>query len=642
MADENYRRKLTAILSADVAGYSRLMGDDEAATVSTLKSHRQLITEKVQAFNGRVVDSPGDNILSEFRSIVDAVKCAVAIQEGLLKQNDELPENRKMHFRIGVNLGDVIQDEDRIYGDGVNIAARVEGLADPGGVAISGTAFDNIRNKLDYGYQFSGEHAVKNIANPVRVYKILTAPEFSGKIIGEKRFLGRMSRKVAIAAILASIVVIGGLVSYYIYLHRSGRIEPASVEKMAFPLPQKPSIAVLPFENLSDDPAQDKIVDGITDNIITLLSKVPQLFVISQNSSFAYKGKPMKVQQVAEELGIQYVLEGSVQRSGDQVRVTAKLVDALEGHHLWSERYDQKFNDVFTIQDEIALNVVSALQILLKEGEKGRVVRRETTSIDAWELFLQADVEARRYTKDSLAKARELLQQALALDPNYVRAWGMLGFTHIIDWRFGYSDSREHSMQAAEAADRQALSLDDTNSRTYSGLGATYLWKGEHDQAIEMCRKAISLNPNIADNYALLGMIMFFSGKPEDTLELIRKAMRLNPNYPLWYLFPMQEAYRLMERYDEAIETINEELRRLDNFFGRTRLALTYAQSGRDAEARAEIARVLSAKPDMTLSIWANAQSYKDSSQLERDLADLRRVGLPEKPPPPPPASTKD
>jgi adenylate cyclase len=273
MADEDYKRKLTAILSADVAGYSRLMGDNEVATVSTLKSRRNLISEKVQAFNGRVVDSPGDNLLAEFRSIVDAVSCAVAIQEGLQVENDELPENRKMMFRIGVNLGDVIQDEDRIYGDGVNIAARVEGLADPGGIAISGTAFDNIRNKLDCGYQFSGEHAVKNIANPVRVYKILTNPECAGKVIGEKRFLGWMSRKVAMASILSLAIIIGGLVSYYIYLHQSGRIEPASVEKMAFPLPDKPSIAVLPFDNMSGDSDQIYIADGISENIIAALSK---------------------------------------------------------------------------------------------------------------------------------------------------------------------------------------------------------------------------------------------------------------------------------------------------------------------------------------------------------------------------------
>ena len=273
MADENYKRKLTAILSADVAGYSRLMGDDEVATVRTLKSYRELITGKVQAYIGRVVDSPGDNILSEFRSIVDAVKCAVAIQAELHAQNEKLPENRKMNFRIGVNLGDVIQDDERIYGDGVNIASRIEGLADPGGVAISGTAFDNVRNKLDCGYQFSGEHAVNNIANPVRVYKILTNPECAGKVLGEKRFLGRMSRRVALSAIMISAIIIGVLVSYYIYLYQSGKIETDSTKKTVFPQSDKPSLPYLPFVNMSEDPNQQYLGDGMSEQIITELSQ---------------------------------------------------------------------------------------------------------------------------------------------------------------------------------------------------------------------------------------------------------------------------------------------------------------------------------------------------------------------------------
>ena len=381
MADEDYKRKLTAILSADVSGYSRLMSDDETATVSTLKSHRNLFSEKVQEFNGRVVDSPGDNILAEFRSIVDAVSCAVEIQHVLKEKNEDLSDNRKMVFRIGVNLGDVIQDEDRIYGDGVNIASRIEGLADPGGVAISGTAFDNIRNKLDCGYQFSGEHAVKNIANPVRVYKILTEPECAGKVIGEKRFLGRISRRVAIASILASAIIIGGLVSYYIYLHQSGRLESASVEKMAFPLPDKPSIAVLPFDNMSGDPNQEYFSDGITEHIITSLSKVPYLFVIARNSTFSFKNKNVKVQQIAEKFGVRYILEGSVQRSGDRVRITAQLIDATEGYHLWADSFDRKIDDIFSLQDEIAMKIMSELQVKLTVDELGRIYAIKTKNI---------------------------------------------------------------------------------------------------------------------------------------------------------------------------------------------------------------------------------------------------------------------
>jgi len=414
------------------------------------------------------------------------------------------------------------------------------------------------------------------------------------------------------------------------------------VDKTAFPLPDKPSVAVLPFENLSDDPATDKIVDGITGNIITLLSKVPTLFVISRKSTFAYKGKPVKVQQVAEDLGVQYVLEGSVQKSGDQLRVSAQLVDALEGHHLWADRYDRQFKDVFAMQDEIALNVCSALQVLFREGEQARVVRGGTRSVEAWELYLQADTEYRKWSKEGEAKARELLQQALEVDPNYLDAWSKLASTHLVDARFGYGESREDSLRAAEEAIANVLAVDDTNSGVYNTLATIHFWKGEHDKAITMAEKAINLNPKSSTAVAKLAWIMFASGRPEEALELIQRAMRLNPNYPDWWLMILEESYRLSGRYDEAIETIKEELRRYENYFTRTRLALYYAQTGRDEEARAEIARALRIRPDMNLEIWEKAQFFKDRSQLERDLADLRRVGLPEKPPPSPPSGNQN
>jgi adenylate cyclase len=362
------------------------MGEDEAATVSTLKSHRNLISEKVQTFKGRVVDSPGDNILAEFRSIVDAISCAVETQNRLKEKNEKLPDNRKMIFRIGVNLGDVIQDGDRIYGDGVNISARIEGLADPGGVAISGTAFDNVRNKIDCGYQFSGEHAVKNIANPVRVYKILTNPECAGKVIGEKRFLGRISRRVAITSVLASAIIIGGLVSYYIYLHQSGRIESFSIGKVATPLSEKASIAVLPFDNMSNDPEQEYFSDGISEDIITDLSKISGLIVIARNSSFTYKGKSVNAQQIGQDLRVHYLLEGSVRKAGGQVRINAQLIDASNGHHLWADRYDGDMCDIFALQDKITRKIISALALKLTASEqkaltdRGRTIFRHTTS----------------------------------------------------------------------------------------------------------------------------------------------------------------------------------------------------------------------------------------------------------------------
>ena len=628
MAEEGFKRKLTAILSADVEGYSRLMSEDEGATVRMLTTYREVMTTLIQQHNGKVLDSTGDNLLAEFASVVDAVQCAVSVQKEIQSRNAELSENRRMQFRIGINLGDVIEEEGRIYGDGVNIAARLESLAYAGGICISKTAFDHIESKLPYGYEYIGDQTVKNIPKPVGAYRVQMEPRVTVPGSGEAKPARPERRRTYIigAAALAVVVILAGV--WYFYSRPS--FEPASVEKMAFPLPDKPSIAVLPFENLSDDSAKDQIVDAITGNVIMLLSKVPELFVISRNSTFAYKGKPVKVQQVAEDLGVQYVLEGSVQRSGDQLRIAAQLVDALEGHHLWAERYDRKFKDVFAIQDEIALSVVSALRVLLSEGEQARVVRSGTRSVEAWELHLQGRVEIRRYSKEGQAKARELLQQALTLDPDYVEAWGSLAVTHWIDARFGYSDSREDSLRAAEEAVVRALSLDDTDSGAYKILGGIHLMKGEHDKAIAMGEKSLTLNPNSASNIGSLAMTMFWSGRPEESLQLIRRAMRLNPNYPLWYLMVMEEAYRLTGRYDEAIETIKEELRRLDMFFTRTRLALYYAQSGRDEEARAEIARVLSVKPDMNLKIWANANFFKDPSRLERDLADLRRVGLPE------------
>ena len=403
------------------------------------------------------------------------------------------------------------------------------------------------------------------------------------------------------------------------------------IEKMAYPLPKKPSIVVLPFVNLSDDTATNKVVDGVTDNIVTLLSKVPQLFVISSKSSFAYKDKQVTVQQIAEDLGVRYVLEGSVHKEDDKLQISVKLVDAVEDHHLWTDRYDLKFEDVFGIQDEIALNVCSNLRVLLSEGEQARVVRGMTKSVEAFGLYIQADVQRQLWTKESEIKARDLAKQALAIDPNYIDAWSMLAGTHIVDARFGYGDSHEESLSAAENAINEILALDDTNSDAYSKLGTVHLWRGEHDQAIIAHKKAYTLNPNNSDNIARLAWALFAAGEPEEALVLIKEAMRLNPSFADWWLMILEESYRLSGRYDEAIETIHEELRRLDNYFTRTRLALYYAQTGREEEARAEIAKVLQLKPDMNLKIWENAQFFKNRDWIERDLIDLRRVGLPDK-----------
>ena len=329
MATQEVKRKLTAILSADVKGYSRLMSEDEAGTIRRLNAYKEMMANFIQQHHGRVVDAPGDNLLAEFGSVVDAVQCALKIQKELKTRNEELPENRRMEFRIGINLGDVIEEGDKIYGDGVNIAARLESLSEAGGICISGTAYDQVENKLSLGYEYLGEQPVKNIAKPVRVYRVLVEPKAVAQRISEV----------------------------------------ASKERMALPLPDKPSIAVLPFVNMSDDPKQEYFSDGMTDEIITALSKVPNLFVIARNSTFTYKGKAVKVKQVSEELGVRYVLEGSVRKAGHRIRINAQLIDALKGHHLWAERYDRELRDIFALQDEITMKIIIALQVELTAGE---------------------------------------------------------------------------------------------------------------------------------------------------------------------------------------------------------------------------------------------------------------------------------
>src|SRR5210317_1825629 len=420
MAEKGFKRKLTAILSADVEGYSRLMRDDEEATVRDLAAHRVLITEIIQQHNGRVVDSPGDNILAEFPSVVDAVNGAIKIQQEIKKSNAGVPEDRRMEFRIGVNLGDVIEEEERIYGDGVNIAARVEGLAAGGGIAISGTVYEHIKEKLSLGYHYLGEQDVKNISEPVRVYRLLTEPADAGKMIDEKKPKTVKWRWVTSGAIALIILVVGAIIIWHFYYR--AQIESASLEKMAFPLPDKPSIAVLPFENISGDPEQEYFSDGITEDLITDLSKISGLFVIARNSVFIYKGRPIKIAEVGRELGVRYVLEGSVRKANGSVRITAQLVDATTEGHLWAERYDRDLKDIFALQDEVTQKIVAALAVKLTEDEQERLVRKYTENMEAYDSFLQGMELIHHHTKEANIQARQMYKRAIDLDPKFAAA----------------------------------------------------------------------------------------------------------------------------------------------------------------------------------------------------------------------------
>ncbi|NIS62943.1 MAG: adenylate/guanylate cyclase domain-containing protein, partial [Proteobacteria bacterium] len=506
MTTEGFKRKLTTMFSADVAGYSRLMGEDEAATVKTITAYRNIMAELIKQHRGRVVDSPGDNVLAEFTSVVDAVQCAVAVQKEFQARNAELPEDRRMEFRIGINLGDVIEEEDRIYGDGVNIAARLEALADPGGICISKTAFDQIETKLPLGYEYLGEQTVKNIAKPVGAYQVLMEP----------------------------------------------RVTVAGKEEKVLPLPEEPSIAVLPFANISGDPEQEYFSDGLTEEIITALSKVDKIFVIASNSTFSYKGKPVKVQQVGEELGVRYVLEGSVRKAGDRVRITAQLIDALTGHHLWAERYDRDLKDIFALQDEITMRILTALRVTLTEGEQARMYDKGTENLDSFLKVLQGMHYLLRFNEDDNVVARQMFEEAVPLDPENPVAHTMLGWTHVMDVWYGSSESPGKSMERASELAQKAIALDETQDSAHSLLGHIYLMMRQYDMAIAEGERAVALNPNGADAHAHLAMTLNYVGRREEAIALFKKAIRLNPMPPNWYLTHLAFTYRLTGKNEEA------------------------------------------------------------------------------------------
>jgi adenylate cyclase len=629
MATQDFRRKLTAILSADVKGYSRLMGEDEEATVRTMTAHRNAVATVIEKYRGRVVDSPGDNILAEFASVVDAVQSAVEIQEVIRGKNAELPENRRMEFRIGINLGDVIQEGERIYGDGINIAARLEGLADPGGICISGSAYEQIENKLALGYQYMGEHTVKNIVKPIRVYKVPIGPETPKKVAGERR-PARKWQRPALAVVIALFVVAGAVAIWKAYrLTTSPPIETASVEKMAYPLPDRPSIAVLPFDNLSEDPKQEYFSDGLTEEIISALSSVPKLFVIARNSTFTYKGKPVKVQQVSEELGVRYVLEGSVRKAGDNIRITAQLIDALTGNHLWAERYERHLNDIFAVQDEITKKIITAMQVKLTEGEEVRAAAKGTSNLEAYLKYLRANELINQINPESNALAKQQAEEAIALDPKYAWAHYALGRAYISDVWLGTSESPKQSIANGMESLQKAIALDNTFAEGYSRLGFLYSMTRQYDKGIAEAEKAAALDPNSATAHYYLGKTLFFAGRAEESIAEYKKAIRLNPIPPNAYPWSLGLSYAYTGQYGEAIAWCEKAVRQEpDSLLARVMMTVVYSFSGRDEEARAEAAEVLRIQPKFSLKRFEQQLAYKRTADRERFLGALRKAGL--------------
>jgi adenylate cyclase len=629
MAENTTQRKLTAILSADVKGYSKLMGDDDETTVNTITAYRKIISGLIQKHQGRVVDTPGDNILAEFGSALNAVKGAVEIQSTLEIENGKLLENRRMVFRIGINLGDIIHRDECIYGDGVNVAARIESLAEPGGICISRGVYDQVKKKIRQGFEYLGEHSVKNINEPVRIYRILLAPEDEGRIVGEPKAAPTKLKKSASVAIAMLLIV--SVVLIWVFYPRDPEIEPASVEKMVQPWPDKPSIAVLPFDNMSADKDQKYFSDGFTEQIITSLSKIPYIIVIARQSSFAFRDKQMTVQQIAKELKVKFILEGSIQRSNDQLRITAQLIDATSGHHIWAENYDRKIKDIFVLQDEIAMKIMAGLQVNIAYESHGRYATVKTTNLKAYEKIIQGSELFLRRTEGDTLQARKLAEEAIVLDPDYGIAYTLLGWTHLDDIWFYRTKDRAISLKKAEQLAHKAMELSGRDPTAHRLLGCVFMLRKQYENAIVEMQKAVELSPNSASSIFLYGLVLRFSGRYDEAIPLMEKAIRLNPITPINYLNNLAWSYALSEQYEKAIPLWNKAIKRNpDYLFAYSGLTCTYQLLGNEKKAREAAAEVLRIKPTYTTA-QIEEFDINNIEQKNRLLEAYHKAGIPEK-----------
>jgi adenylate cyclase len=619
-------RKLAAILSADVVGYSRLMAEDEGETVRRLGAYRTEITNLVGEHRGRLVDFTGDNFLAEFPTALDAVECAIEIQRVLQARNAALPAERKMEFRIGAHMGDVRVEDGRIFGDGVNIAARLEGLARPGGICISATVHEQVRNKLGVDYRDRGDQTVKNIPDQVHVYEV-RLEERSSRPASESEPRARRGLPAAVL-VIGMVIAVGGLGLWATWPRVLGLLADASgaVPGEQPALPDKPSIVVLPFANMSGDAEQEYFADGITEDLTTDLSRSPSLFVISRNSAFTYKGKNVKVEDIGRELGVRYVLEGSVRRAGDRVRITAQLIDATTGFHVWSERYDRDLEDVFAVQSEISEEILVAVGAQISAAELERLRRKPTQDFSAYEAVSKGWSHFYRFTREDNEEARRWAQRAMELDPEYATAVAMLAGTYSVEYLSAWNldpgvldKSRELALRAVE--------LDPGVPSGYIPLAVFYLQRGQPEEGAEYARRAIKVAPNAPDGHAFLGMSMLQQGQRLEALESIRLSIRLDPRYS--FMIPAtlvlsgreEEAARLWERYRASNP---------DSVATRLSLVRYYVSVDRVEEARAIAQEILAINPALTAEILARHGVFRPpEDEAPALVAALRRAGLP-------------
>src|SRR6267143_1097135 len=589
MAEERVERRLMAILAADVVGYSRLMGADEEGTLAALKMLRREVADpRIKEHRGRVVNTTGDGLLSEFASVVDAVRCAVEVQREMAVRNADVPAERRIDFRIGVNLGDIIIDEDDIFGDGVNVAARLEALAEPGGICVSRVVRDQVRDKLTISFEDMGEQRVKNIARPVRAYRILLA------------------ERAGVPSILP--------------------------ETALRPLPDRPSIAVLPFKNVSGDPEQEYFVDGITEDIITALSKWRWFLVIARNSTFAYKGKSLGLKEVSRDLGVRYVLEGSLRRAGQRVRITSQLIDTATGTHLWAERYDRDLTDIFAVQDDITSRVDAAIVPALSRAESQRVIAKRAEHMGAWDYCQRGFWHVHKGTRADGMAAYGLFERALTLDPNLADAHLGLARALIVQWDYGSVEDFAPFVRQARESALQALALDSENPQAQYVLSQTSHWAGDVGAAIAHASRAIELNANFALGHFYLGIGLRLDGRHEEALEAIETGLRLSPRDPrasTWLANKARALYHL-RRYEEAIETALAARRIQPHAYGSLVLAASYAQLGSDGEARSALAEMRAVPGGSARTTRWYLDRYSDPVAREHMAEGLRKAGAPE------------
>ena len=624
------QRKLTAILSADVKGYSRLMGQDEEATVQALLHFRSLMASRIASHGGRVVDAPGDNLLAEFPSAVGAVTCAMDIQKALKDANAKRPPDQQMLFRVGINIGDVLSEEGRIYGDGVNIAARIEGLAEPGGICISRGVYDQVHKKIDLAYRYLGEKKVKNINEPVRIYSVapsegvITQPSIA-------RALEPSAKRRRYGIVLAIILAVGGglwLGDYFGLLSRvKSLIDPASPAALKV---DKPAIAVLPFKNLGQASSEDYFSEGVTNDLITALSKFSELVVIASNTVFSYPREEKSAVDIGRELDVNYILEGSVQKRTADVRLNAKLVDARDGHHVWAERYDRQLEDVFGVQDELVHTIVGKMAIQIREAETGRVRRKQPTDYSAYEYLLKGKYNYRQRTRATNYEARQLFTQAVERDPTYAAAYVALGWTYMREMYDGWSEFPNRSIQKALELAQKALVLDETLADAHILLAECFLNRREYDLAAVELDRALELNPNSTDSLKAYGSLSLYNGDTRRSIQMHRKALRLDPNLLITsYSIHMELglSYYLQGQYTEAVKIMNQGYTRRPDFVGNhIGLAATYAQMGDMARAREHAARIKRRMPFFELDDYGS--KFMSPDDREKIVEGLRKAGL--------------